>query len=354
MPTPTPTPAPEPTPPVISVRGLVKHFPIRSGLLRRTTGAVRAVDGVSFDVGAGETLGLVGESGSGKSTLARAVLRLTDVTDGSVLLEGEEVTTLHGGALRSVRARMQMVFQDPLASLNPRMTIGAVLREALDVNDVGAAAGRPARVRELLELVGLDPALLNRYPHQLSGGQRQRVGIARALAPEPRFVVCDEAIAALDVSIQAQIVNLLAQLRDDLGLSYLFISHDLSMVRHLADRVAVLYLGQVVELGPAEELCERPGHPYTAALLSAVPSPDPELEASRARLVLRGDVPSPADPPPGCRFHTRCPFATDRCRVEEPALRELDGSARLVACHHADAERPWQRLDAPRPERHPQ
>jgi len=328
-------------PALLEVRDLVKHFPVRRGVLRRTVGAVRAVDGIDLDVRPGETLGLVGESGSGKSTAARTILRLLEPSGGSVVFDGEDVTKADSKALRALRPRMQMVFQDPYASLNPRMTAGSTVLEALKTNRIGSAAQRRRRVGELLELVGLDPDLQNRYPHEFSGGQRQRIGIARALATEPRFVIADEAISALDVSIQAQIVNLLDDLKAELGLTYLFISHDLSMVRHISDRTAVLYLGKVAELGSSQDVWERPLHPYTLALLSAVPVPDPVRESGRERLVLPGDPPDPADPPSGCRFHTRCAFATDVCRTDEPSLRDL-GTPRaphVVACHHAERVR---------------
>ena len=330
--------------PLLEVRELVVHFPIHRGLLRRRAGSVRAVDGVTFDVRAGETLGLVGESGSGKSTVGRSVLRLEPPTSGSVRFGGEDLATLPPGELRARRRQMQMVFQDPHASLNPRMSVGGIVREPLDIHGVGAPGERRSRVDELLERVGLDRRQAARYPHELSGGERQRVGIARALATGPRLIVADEPISALDVSIQAQIVNLLVDLKEALGLTYLLIAHDLAMVRHVSDRVAVMYLGKLVELGTREDVFERALHPYTKALIAAIPLPDPEREATRVRLPLAGDPPSPAAPPAGCRFHTRCPFATDRCRAEEPALRAVstegtgaDASSRqLVACHRAE------------------
>lgn len=308
-------------PPLVEVRDLEVYFPERSGVLRRHTGDVRAVDGVSFDVYAGETLGLVGESGSGKSTTARAILRLLEATGGTVRFDGVDLTTLDAAALRAARRDMQMVFQDPYASLNPRHTVEEIVREPLDIHGIGSERERGARVAELLELVGLDASHARRYPHQFSGGQRQRVGIARALATSPRLIVADEPISALDVSIQAQIVNLLAELRERFGLTYLFIAHDLAMVRHLSDRVAVMYLGRIVEIGPVDEVFDTPRHPYTRALISAIPVADPVRMAARAHTPLPGDVPSPRDPPPGCRFHTRCPFAVDRCRAEVPELR---------------------------------
>jgi len=323
--------------PLLEVRELVKHFPIRRGVLRRRVGAVRAVDGVTFDVASGETLGLVGESGSGKSTVGRSVLRLEPPTSGTVRFDGEDLGALPPGALRARRRQMQMVFQDPYASLNPRMSVGAIVREPLDIHGVGAPGERRSRGEGLLERVGLDPRQAARYPHELSGGERQRVGIARALATDPRLIVADEPISSLDVSIQAQIVNLLAELKRDLGLTYLFIAHDLSMVRHLSDRVAVMYLGKLVELGTRDDVFERPLHPYTKALIAAIPVPDPEKEASRVRLPLAGDPPSPASPPAGCRFHTRCPFSTERCRAEEPVWRDLGaGAPHHVACHRAE------------------
>jgi len=325
----------EPAAPLLRVEGLKMHFPIYRGLLRRRAGEVRAVDDLSFEIAAGETLGLVGESGCGKSTTGRAILRLFDPTAGSIRLEGREIATLEGAALRAIRPEMQMIFQDPQASLNPRMTVGSIIAEPLDEHAKLTRTARRARVMELMDQVGLNRRFANRYPHEFSGGQRQRIGIARALALNPKFIVCDEPIAALDVSIQAQVVNLLEDLQDRLGLTYLFISHDLSMVRHIADRVAVMYLGRLAETGPTDALFARPLHPYTEALISAVPSPDPEAEARRRRIILRGDVPSPANPPRGCVFHTRCPKVFDRCRVEVPQLLDK-GEGRRVACHLHD------------------
>lgn len=318
--------------PLVRVRGLKMHFPIYRGVLRRRAGEIRAVDDVSFDVMSGETLGLVGESGCGKSTTGRAILRLYEPTGGVVELEGRDIAHLEGDALRTLRPKMQMIFQDPQASLNPRMTVGSIIAEPLDEHTRLGRAERRARVLELMDAVGLNRSFANRYPHEFSGGQRQRIGIARALALNPKFIVCDEPIAALDVSIQAQVVNLLEDLQEKLGLTYLFISHDLSMVRHLATRVAVMYLGKVVELSPREALYDDPQHPYTQALISAVPSPHPEIEARRRRIILKGDVPSPANPPSGCAFSTRCPKVFDRCRVEAPPLHDL-GQGRLAACH---------------------
>jgi oligopeptide/dipeptide ABC transporter ATP-binding protein len=324
-------------PPLVAVRELVKHFPINRGVLRRQVGAVQAVDGVSFEIPAGETLGLVGESGSGKSTTGRALLRLVQPTSGSVWFDGENITSMDAEKLRSRRRDMQMVFQDPFASLNPRIPVGATIREPLDIHDIGDPAARSARVDGLLDRVGLSPGIRDRFPHEFSGGQRQRIGIARALATNPRFVVADEPISALDVSIQAQIVNLLQDLKDELGLTYLFIAHDLAMVRHISDRVAVMYLGRIVEIGSRDDVFERPLHPYTRALLSAVPLPDPDSESRRQRLPLHGDPPSPATPPAGCRFHTRCPLATEVCGRVDPEFAPLAGGrpSHGVACHHA-------------------
>lgn len=331
-----PTPAEAPAREVlVGVRGLKKHFPIMRGVFRRQVGAVKAVDGVDFDVYRGETLGLVGESGSGKSTTGRAILQLERATAGSVTFEGVELTTLAPEPMRKLRPRMQMVFQDPHASLNPRMTVGSIIAEPLREHGTAKGDEQRQRVEELLSLVGLEPKHANRYPHEFSGGQRQRIGIARAIALNPDFIVCDEPIAALDVSIQAQVVNLMENLQDVLGLTYLFISHDLSMIRHIADRVAVMYLGKIMELATVADMYASPKHPYTQALLSAVPVPDPEVEENRRRVILEGDIPSPANPPPGCVFSTRCPIAQEKCRVEVPEFREL-GPGRWVACHFAE------------------
>ncbi len=321
---------------IVSVRDLKKRFPIVKGLLRRNVGAVRAVDGINFDIYPGETLGLVGESGSGKSTAGRAVLNLEIPTEGSVVFEGRDLSTLSTSELRKLRPKMQMVFQNPHSSLNPRMTVGSIIGEPLvEHRPDSNKRARRTRIEELLTLVGLDPSHANRYPHEFSGGQRQRIGIARAIALDPDFIVCDEPIAALDVSIQAQVVNLLERLQNTLGLSYLFISHDMSMVRHIADRVAVMYLGRIVELAPVDVLYETPLHPYTRALHSAVPVPDPVVESARTRVILEGDIPSPANPPGGCPFHTRCPKARERCSTDVPEWRELD-PGHWVACHFAD------------------
>ncbi|MDP2079811.1 MAG: oligopeptide/dipeptide ABC transporter ATP-binding protein [Pseudotabrizicola sp.] len=324
--------APKSITPLVQVRGLKMYFPIYSGLLRRHTGDVKAVDGVSFDIMPGETLGLVGESGCGKSTVGRALLRLYEITAGNVVINGTDVATLAPEALRKARPQMQMVFQDPQASLNPRMTLADIIGEPLDEHTDLDSTQKLARIYELMDAVGLNRRFANRFPHEFSGGQRQRIGIARALALNPRFIVCDEPIAALDVSIQAQVVNLLEDLQEKLGLTYLFISHDLSMVRHIADRVAVMYLGRIAELSPRDALYARPLHPYAEALLSAVPEPDPTLARSRQRIILQGDVPSPANPPKGCNFCTRCPKVFDLCRQVKPELVEVE-PGRMVACH---------------------
>ncbi len=318
---------------LLRVRGLKKYFPIMAGfILQRQVGSIKAVDGVSFDVYKGETLGLVGESGCGKSTTGRTVLQLYRPTAGSVEFEGVDLVKLKGEALRRMRRRMQMIFQDPYASLNPRMSVGRIIAEPLVVHGIGTPAERAERVQYLLERVGLNPYFVNRYPHEFSGGQRQRIGIARALALNPSLIVADEPISALDVSIQAQVVNLLQDLQQEFGLTYLFIAHDLSMVRHICDRVAVMYLGKIVELAPSDELYNNPLHPYTQALLSAVPVPDPALERKRQRIILKGDVPSPANPPVGCNFNTRCPVAVESCFRDEPVLKEVS-PGHSVACH---------------------
>jgi len=317
---------------VIRVTDLKMHFPVFDGVLRRRTGSVKAVDGISLEAAPGETLGIVGESGCGKSTAGRAIIRLYQPTEGQIELEGTDITHLEGNALRNKRPQMQMIFQDPQASLNPRMTVGSIIKEPLDEQGSMRRKEKRERVEELLESVGMNPSFANRYPHEFSGGQRQRIGIARALALQPKLIVCDEPIAALDVSIQAQVVNLLEDLQNRFGFTYLFISHDLSMVRHIADRVAVMYLGRFVELADRQQLYENPQHPYTQALLSALPLPDPETEATRQRVLLDGDVPSPINPPSGCNFSTRCPRATDQCRSEEPLWRPLQ-DGRYIACH---------------------
>ncbi len=319
--------------PLVQVKDLKMHFPIQSGLLRRQTGAVKAVDGVSFDIYPGETLGLVGESGCGKSTCGRAVLRLYDITGGTITVDGDEIGDVPQASLRSKRPTMQMVFQDPQASLNPRMTVQAIIQEPLDEHTKLSKKEKAEKVYELMDAVGLNRRFAARYPHAFSGGQRQRIGIARALALNPKFIVCDEPIAALDVSIQAQVVNLLEDLQKQFGLTFLFISHDLSMVRHIATRVAVMYLGKIVELAEREALYADPLHPYTKALLSAVPEPDPVLHDSAERQILTGDVPSPSNPPLGCNFCTRCPAVMEICHEKDPEYKEvLPG--RFVACHH--------------------
>ena len=317
--------------PVLQVDGLVKHFQLSRGIiLRRQVGLVRAVEDVSFEIGRGETLALVGEFGCGKSTTGRLVLRLMDPTAGSVRFKGEEIANLGKDELRRLRRHMQIIFQDPYASLNPRMTVGEILAEPLRVHDIGDPASRETRVSELLDIVGLLPEHARRYPHQFSGGQRQRIGIARALAVNPDLIICDEPVSALDVSIQAQIVNLLQNLQQRFGLSYLFIAHDLAVVKHISDRVAVMYLGKLVEIADKKTIYAKPLHPYTHALLAAIPKPDPSLRTKR--VMLQGDVPSPFNPPSGCRFHTRCLHAQPRCSAEEPKLREAAPGHR-VACH---------------------
>jgi len=321
--------------PLVEVRDLVKHFPLRRGLLvQRQYGAVQAVDGVSFDVRAGETLGIVGESGCGKSTTARLLLRLLEPTSGSIVFEGQDIAGLSAKELKPLRREMQMIFQDPYSSLNPRKTVGSIIGEPFLIHEVEPDdARRKTAVQGLMEQVGLNPEHYNRFPHEFSGGQRQRIGVARAIALKPKLVVADEPVSALDVSIQAQILNLLRQLQRDLGLTIVFIAHDLSVVRHMCDRIAVMYLGKIVETATADELYDHPRHPYTGALLSAVPVPDPVLAQAKVRQVLIGDVPSPTNPPPACRFHTRCPkFVEGRCDVEEPEL-EVKAGGNLAACH---------------------
>lgn len=318
---------------LVRVENLHKYFPITRGIIiQRQVGAIKAVDGVSFDIYRGETLGLVGESGCGKSTTGRTVLQLYRPTSGQVYYEGESLVDMQGETLRRQRRKMQMIFQDPYASLNPRMTVGSIISEPLEVHGVAGGKERQDRVQELLKLVGLNPYFVNRYPHEFSGGQRQRIGVARALALNPSFIVCDEPISALDVSIQAQVVNLLEDLQSELGLTYLFIAHDLSMVRHISDRVAVMYLGKIVELTDRDTLYASPKHPYTEALLSAVPIPDPEVEEKRERIILKGDVPSPANPPQGCNFNTRCPKVMPVCYEVDPEFKEI-APGHWCACH---------------------
>jgi oligopeptide transport system ATP-binding protein len=319
---------------LLEVTDLVKHFPIKSGIIvDRVVAHVKAVDGVSLTLGEGETLGLVGESGCGKSTLCRAILQLTAPTSGSVRFAGEELVGRSRRQLRPIRRQMQMIFQDPYASLNPRKRVGQIIGEPMELHGLASGRDTGVRVRELLDRVGLRPEHADRFPHEFSGGQRQRIGIARALALRPKLIIADEPVSALDVSVQAQIVNLLKDLQEEFGLSYLFVAHDLGVVRHVSDRVAVMYLGRIVESSGAAALYQHPLHPYSNALLSAVPIPDPKRNAARERLILEGDVPSPIDPPSGCHFHTRCPWTTDECRTDDPELRELE-EGHVAACHH--------------------
>ncbi len=324
--------------PLLQVDDLTKHFPVRKGFLQRVAAQVKAVDGVSLRIAQGETLGLVGESGCGKTTVGRSILRLIEPTSGKIRFAGQDVIAARGEELRRMRRDMQIIFQDPYASLNPRMSVSDIVAEGLRVHGiVRTRAERLDRVRELLEMVRLDPGYVNRYPHEFSGGQRQRIGIARALSLEPKFIVCDEAVSALDVSIQAQVINLLMDLRDRLGLSFLFVAHDLSVVRHISHNVAVMYLGKIVELAPTEELFSRPKHPYTAALLSAAPVVAPDRR--RRRVILQGDVPSPLKPPPGCAFHPRCPAVREVCRTEAPPTRTV-GAGHSYVCHLEPEEAP--------------
>jgi oligopeptide transport system ATP-binding protein len=319
--------------PLISVRGLKTWFPVSSGVLQRTVAHVRAVDGVDLDIKKGETLGLVGESGCGKSTLGRTIIRMVEPTAGQVLFKGEDLSRLSGGARRRMRREMAMIFQDPFASLDPRQTVGDIVGEPLDIHRLARGRKRQERIQELLRVVGMNPNFTNRYPHEFSGGQRQRIGIARALAVEPTFIVCDEPISALDVSIQAQIINLLEKLQQQFDLTYLFIAHDLSVVKHISTRVAVMYLGKIMEIAPGGELYRRPRHPYTGSLISAIPIPDPAIEQKRERVILQGDVASPVSPPSGCRFRTRCPRAREHCAEAVPPL-EWFGEGHQAACFY--------------------
>jgi oligopeptide/dipeptide ABC transporter ATP-binding protein len=325
---------------LLVVRDLIVRFPIRAGAMRKTRGWIQAVDGVSFSVGRSETLGLVGESGCGKSTTARAIAMLTPSAGGHVQFDGIELTELSGAKLRAMRRNLQVVFQDPHSSLDSHMRVQAALAEPLAIHRIARGRRAQTQVAEILEAVGLRKDALSKYPHEFSGGQRQRIAIARALMTSPKLLICDEPVSALDVSVQAQTINLLGELQASRHLSMLFIAHDVAVVRHLANRIAVMYLGEIVEIGPSESVCARPLHPYTKSLISAVPSPDPHFERSRRRIVLQGEIPSPADPPSGCRFHTRCPFAQERCAVERPRLEAADGG-HLVSCHY------WRELAGP-------
>jgi oligopeptide transport system ATP-binding protein len=321
---------------LLEVKDLKMHFPVfEEGILKRQVGSIKAVDGISFTVYKGETLGLVGESGCGKSTTARTILQLYKPTAGQAFFRGINLFELKHEDLRKIRSQMPMIFQDPYSSLDPRMTVGNIIAEPMVVNNIAKGSQQTARVQELLGLVGLNPSFTSRYPHEFSGGQRQRIGIARALASNPEFIICDEPISALDVSIQAQVVNLLEKLQNELGLTYIFIAHDMSMVRHISSRVAVMYLGKIVELADRESLYNNPQHPYTKSLLSAVPIPNPKIERKRKRIILEGDIPSPENPPKGCRFHTRCPVAIDRCKVDDPEFREI-APGHFAACHLVD------------------
>jgi oligopeptide transport system ATP-binding protein len=333
--------------PILQVRNLVKHFPLTQGILfRKQIGAVKAVDGVSFDLYQGETLGIVGESGCGKSTVAKLLMNLEQVTAGEIFYKGQDITKLSGRAQKAVRRNIQMVFQDPYTSLNPRMTVGDIIGEPFDIHpEVAPKGDRRRKVQELLDVVGLNPEYINRYPHQFSGGQRQRIGIARGLALNPEIIICDEPVSALDVSVQAQVINLMERLQDEFNLSYIFIAHDLSIVRHISDRVGVMYLGKIAEIGTDEQIYDHPTHPYTQALLSAVPVPDPDAREGRERIILTGDVPSPANPPSGCRVRTRCWKAQDKCSTEVPLLAvperfrgEDTPAAHESACHFAEVK----------------
>jgi oligopeptide/dipeptide ABC transporter ATP-binding protein len=320
---------------LLEVKNLVKHFPVRGGVFSRIRDYVRAVDGISFDIAERETLGLVGESGCGKSTAGRAILRLIEPTSGEVIFKGTNIIDLEREKMRLLRREMQIIFQDPYASLNPRMTIGSIVGEPLTIHKIARGKKRDEQVAEILDKVGLRPEHMRRYPHEFSGGQRQRIGIARALALNPKVIIADEPVSALDVSIQAQVINLLQDLQKEYGIAYLVISHDLSVVQHICDRIAVMYLGEIVEIAEADELIMSPRHPYTEALLSAVPVPDPSASVKKERIILRGDVPSPVNPPSGCRFHTRCPYKEDICSIEVPPLQVLSG-VHMTACHFAD------------------
>lgn len=317
---------------ILEVKDLVKHFPIGGGFFGQNQQVVHAVNGINFKVRKGETLGIVGESGCGKSTAGRTIIRLYEPSSGQIFFEGQDVTHARGNDLLNLRRKMQMIFQDPYASLNPRMTVGDIIGEGLDIHKLASGQARTDRIYELLEVIGMNPEHANRFPHEFSGGQRQRIGIARALSVNPRLIICDEPISALDVSIQAQIVNMLEELQEKMGLTYLFIAHDLSMVKHISHRIAVMYLGRIVELTDSFELYKNPQHPYTKALLSSIPIPDPRVEATRKRIVVQGTVPSPIDPPSGCYFRTRCPYVKPVCAEQVPQLKEL-GSNHLAACH---------------------
>ena len=320
---------------LVEVKDLKKYFPVRGGLIKEKRQVLKAVDGVSFDIYRGETLGLVGESGCGKTTVGRTILKLYPPTDGRIIFDGDDITELNDRQMRSYRKRMQIIFQDPYASLNPRMTVGDIIAESIDIHKIAYGEERKAMIYDLLSKVGLSREHANRYPHEFSGGQRQRIGIARALAVNPDFIVCDEPISALDVSIQAQVVNLLEDLQDEMNLTYLFIAHDLSVVQHISDRVAVMYLGKMVEVSDWKTLYSEPHHPYTQSLLSAVPVPDPDIQKTRKRIILAGDPPSPLDPPTGCRFHTRCPIAQGICSEKLPEFKEV-APGHCCACHFAE------------------